>query len=662
MKKIHLYLLVFIANIFLFACTDTPKTPTNWQLASPNGKIVVTVALESNEQASKLTYKVRCVHQQDTFMVIKPSELGIIRSDGDFHKNLTFKQASEIKTIDEKYEMLTGKRLKNRNNANEITISLQNAEQKDIDLVFRAYDDGIAFRYIFPGETNDSLHIENELTQFVLPTPGYAWIQPYDTLATWSPAYEYGYVKDIKIGAPPPMTTGWSFPALFFSHNNWILLTEAAVYENYCGSHLAAQCDSGVYNIEFPHEWENYGLGKSKPASRLPWKTPWRVAMVSKQLGDIVESNLVHHLARPNTLNDISWIEPGISSWSWWGDHESGKDFEKLKNYVDLADTMNWKYSLVDADWHIMEGGTLEELANYADEKNVGLLIWYNSAGPHTKVMNAGPRDLMHDAETRRKELKRISDMGIKGIKVDFFQSDKQQIMKLYLDIAKDAADNHLVLNTHGCTIPRGWARTFPNFITMEGVRGGELYGWEGFAAQAVWLNTVYPFTRNVIGSMDYTPVIFSDYKEGNEHLTSFAHELALSVIFESGIQHFADRIAGYAALPDKVNQFLKNVPVTWDDTYFVSGFPGESVVLARKKEDTYYIAGIQSKMMMQNLEVRFPFLPNGNHTMHLISDGENNRSFQFDSLQISNESVVIVKLLEAGGFAGTITKDKTQE
>ena len=252
------------------------------------------------------------------------------------------------------------------------------------------------------------------------------------------------------------MTTGWGFPGLFQIKDTWVLISESGVYENYCGSHLKALAESGEYRIEFPWQWENYGLGATQPTSTLPWMMPWRFILVSQELGDIVESSIVDDLAEPNRLDNISWIKPGRASWSWWGDHESPFDYQKLKDYVNFAAEMGWEYSLVDAGWHEMNSGNIEQLVEYANSKNVGILLWYNSGGPHTRVMDAGPRDRMYDPEVRKAEFKKISQLGVKGVKVDFFQSEKQDIMKLYLDIARDAAEYNIVLNTHGCTVPRG--------------------------------------------------------------------------------------------------------------------------------------------------------------------------------------------------------------
>jgi len=318
---------------------------------------------------------------------------------------------------------------------------------------------------------------------------------------------------------------------------------------------------------------------------------------------------------------------------------------------------MGWKYSLVDADWNTMEGGTLEELADYANSKGVGLTIWYNSGGPHSKVMDAGPRDLMFDPQIRDKEMQRISKMGIKGGKIDFFQGEKPVIMKIYQDIARDAAKYHLLLDTHGSTIPRGWTRTYPNFVTMEGVRGAELYGYWKFPEEAFKLNTTYPFTRNVLGPMDYTPVTFSDYSPETKHLTTNAHELALSVVFESGIQHFADKWESYEAQPEAVIDFLKTVPVTWDDTKFIDGYPGKFAVLARKKGDIWYVAGNTGEEQGRKVTFIPDFLDNGNYSVQIFKDGNTTRTFSIDTIAYATGDDLTVDMARYGGFTMVFTK-----
>lgn len=645
---------IFLA-ILLFAVFASCSKKNSWTIYSPQGNIKVQLTQQANGQMS---YSV-CILKENSYVsAVKPSLLGIVRDDTRFVDTLKVTGKEVTNNRVHAYALLKGKRLKNRVFSNQLILKIVNKDNRPLELIFEVFDEGVGFKYRFPDKSAAIHKVSNELTEFALSTEGFAWIQPYDTLNTWSPAYEYGYEPKMKIGTKPPLSTGWGFPALFESNGTWLLLTETGLDETYCGSHLSANCANGIYRVEYPYEWENYGMWDAEPKNSLPWETPWRLIIIGNQPGDIIESNLVQHLAEPQRLSNTEWIKPGISSWNWWGDHSGGWKFNSLKDHIDLSAEMGWQYSLVDAEWQNMQGGTLEQLSAYAIQKGVKLCIWYNSGGPHSRVMDALPRDLMHIPEIRRAEMKRISKMGIKGIKVDFFQGDKQGTIQYYIDIIQDAAEYELLVITHGCTIPRGWDRTFPNLISMEAVRGGELYSWHEYPAQAVWQNTILPFTRNVLGSMDFTPVSFSDYSPEIKHVTTNAHELALSVIFESGIQHFADRAESFRAQPQPVLNFLKNIPVTWDNTHFLDGYPGEHVILAREHEDVLYLAGINGTLGRKTSTVKLPMLKEGKqYYVEIIKDGVTSREFTFDSFILKPNDSIEVAMEAAGGFTAKITE-----
>ncbi len=641
------------------ACNN--ETEKTWVIESPDGSISVTISTGGIENfhgiSAPLSYSVEITGEGEKLTAIKPSPLGIIREDEDFSKNLTLVKASGPANFDEEYYMISGKRSLRRNHYNRFSLTFRNDNNALLEVIFRLYNDGVAFSYRFPEKSDNSYRVLRELTGFHIPVPGEAWKQPYDTLGIWSPAYEYGYEPVQAIGDYPPMSTGWGFPVLFHTNDVWVFVSETAVYDEYCGSHLAAEASDGKYKLQFPHDWENYGIGDVHPVSSLPWQTPWRFIVVGRTLAPIVETTLPHDLARPVALEDISWINPGIASWSWWSDHSSSYFYEPLKQYVDLAAEMNWPYSLVDAGWHMMSGGTVEELIEYANSKDVGINLWYNSGGNHTRVMDAGPRDLMHKREIRRKEFERISRLGVKGVKIDFFQSEKQNMIQLYLDILRDAADFQIMVNFHGCTFPKGWERTYPNLLTMEGVRGAELYSYPGFPPTAPYLNCIYPFTRNVMGSMDYTPVTFTNFSPQSIRQTTWAHELALSVIFESALQHFADNISGFRQQPAKVLDFLRNVPTVWDNTWFVDGYPGKLAVLFRQKDGVYYLGGINGEMEPKDVTFTLRHLPEGNYILSLIADGEHKEDYKIKELTVNRETPVTLHMLPAGGFAAQITR-----
>jgi len=355
----------------------------------------------------------------------------------------------------------------------------------------------------------------------------------------------------------------------------------------------------------------------------------------------------------PENLMDMSWVRPGRASWSWWSEPASPRNFNALKRYVDLAAEMGWEYSLVDANWDLMEGGNVEQLIRYANSKNVGILLWYNSGGPHN-IVTERPRDIMNDPVIRKEEFKRISSLGVKGVKVDFFQSDKPDMMKLYLDILKDAAENEIMVNFHGCTLPRGWNRTWPNLVSMEAVRGAENYQFDSlYPEKAVWHNTILPFTRNVVGSMDYTPVTFTNQKY--PHQTTLAHELSLSVVFESGILHLADRTEAYNSLPEEPKTFLKNVPVVWDETKLLAGEPGKYCIMSRRNGKTWYIAGINGTAKDGLWELELSRLENHGTSAEIITDGSDGTQLVSETRSIESGDKLIVKILPNGGFVAVL-------
>lgn len=335
-------------------------------------------------------------------------------------------------------------------------------------------------------------------------------------------------------------------------------------------------------------------------------------------------------------------------------------DYAKLVPFVDAAAKFHWPYSTIDLGWDHMTGGDIRQLAAYAAQKNVGLLVWYNSAGQHNRVPDAGPRDILNDPLRRDAEFARLAALGVKGIKVDFMQSDKQFVIGLYHDILRDAARHHLVVDFHGATVPRGWERTYPNLLTMEAVRGAEQYWDQDFAENAQTTDTIYVFTRNAIGPMDYTPGIFTDPGPTNPklvpHLTTNAHELALLVVFQSGLQHVVDSAASLMRQPDFVQDYLTGLPTAWDETRVLMGAPGELAVLARRAGPTWYLAGINGLKTPQAIKVPLAFLGPGEYALSLITDGAAPREFMHAARPARAGDTLDLALAARGGFAARLT------
>ena len=658
-KKITCALLCALPllTVTIKAAEDT-KSSAKLSLSSPDKNVTVNLKLENGN----LTYNVTRDHKT----IVDWSTLAINLQDQSFNKNLRLKNVDPVTDWRDDYHMISGKRAHNIAHAKEQVFHFINNQGAALDVIVRALDKGFAFRYRIPRADLVPYTVTEELTGFAIPK-GKAWIEPYDELQRWGPSHEVGYEVGVNTGATSPKKTGWAFPALFEVGSTWLLLSESAMDERYVSSHLKAQPTNRTYQLEFPWENENYGFGATTPSGTGTVLTPWRVGILG-ELKDIVESNLINDLARPAIKGDFSWVKPGRVSWSWWGDMASPSHAPTLRHYIDFAAEMGWEYALIDCGWHEMREGNIEGIIDYAKQKNVGIFLWYNSSGPYTRVLDCGPIDRLHTHERRIKEFTQLKAWGVKGIKVDFFQSDKQHIMAYYEGLAKDAADFGLILNTHSSTIPRGWVRTYPNYLSTEAVKGAEQYPVADFTNKASKWNATLPFTRNVIGPMDYTPTTFSDRGTGLStvpatalkdtsnalRLTTNAHELALAVGFESGVQHLADRPLSYKSQPASVIQYLKDLPVTWDDIYFINGYPGKAFVAARRKGNEYWIAGINGPNA-EKLALDFSFLPAGEYQLELLADGKTARSFAISNRAINRTTKISVPVLDHGGFAARV-------
>ena len=488
------------------------------------------------------------------------------------------------------YQMLTGKRLVCNNEGNEYVATLG----EGVKMVLRLYNDGIAFRYDYPEAWTGS-----DPTVFRIPEGTRRWMQQ------WTDAYEGFFPLSTTYKVKPvPSFSGiskseegynnrWGYPALLEPHDGvFVLLSEANIERGQSASCLYN--DKELYKVVPAERLEN-NASPSHPTFS-PFHTPWRVAIIGS-LADIVESTLITDVSNPCQLEDTSWIKPGVVSWVYWAYNHGSNDYSIIKKYVDMAATLHLPYVLIDAEWDQMdqlasnEGKTIEDAIAYAKEKGVKPMIWYNSSVGWVDGAPT-PKYRLNKPEDREKEFAWCEKLGVAGVKIDFFSGDNQMNMDYCLDLLESAARHHLLVNFHGATIPRGWQRTWPNLMSTEGVYGAEWYNnVPTFTAKAAAHNATLPFTRNVIGPMDYTPCAFSDSQ--HPHITTHAHELALTVLFESGLQHLADKPESFLAQPQEVQDFLSHLPSVWDETRFVSGYPGESVVIARRSGSTWYIAGI---------------------------------------------------------------------
>ncbi len=613
----------------------------DWSITSPSGSIALRLTCDGD---GRLRYDVVC----DGVTIVAAGRLGLVTARDDLTAGLTPVAASAPVRIDDHFSLPHGKRRSSTAIMTERTVRLSGRRGTPIEIVMRAADDGVAFRY--RATATAPTVVTEEITDFRFAAAGRAWLQQLQPPGHAEPAYEEVFTNGTPLDGPGPHT-GWFFPALFEIGGRWVLLSEADADAGYTLSQLAGPHDR-TYRIAFPHPDEGLGVGAAQPTVSGDWQTPWRVIITGSSPDRVFESDLVRHLSRPSRLTDTSWIRPGRVAWSWWSDHDSPRSIATQRGYVEFAAEMGWEHVLIDANWNLLPEQQIVDLVAHAAARGVGVFLWYNSGGPNNAVTEQ-PRDRMYEAAARRSELAKLADWGVAGVKVDFFHSDKQAGVRLYHDILEEAAAHRVMVNFHGCTIPRGWDRTWPHLMTMEGVRGAEQYSFrESFPSEAPALNTIFPFTRNVPGSMDYTPVTFSDARY--PHLTTNAHELALSVVFESALQHLADSAASYRAQPAAVVDHLRSVPAVWDDTRWLDGEPGTHVVVARRLGATWWVAGINGGSEARAVSVVLPDAV-GVRDLVLIADGAGPRDFAITDQAIAAARFAVT-MAPRGGFAARFT------
>lgn len=628
--------------VVISACTDK----SNLSVLSPGGDIRVTVNTGSDG------FALYSVYYRDT-AVIENGRLGLIRSDGDFSTGLILESVSDLKSVNESYTLSHGKTREAEYKAMRRTYNFRGNSGESMDIIFQVSDDGVAFCYSFPGLFEDIRTITGETSSFSFATGTTAWIQPRAAAKSgWNqtnPSYEEHYLAEVSLEKIAPDSNGYVFPALFRTANCWVNLTESWPDRNYCGSHLSKGDRANEMVIAFPEPSEGYTGGAVYPQSTLPWTTPWRIITMGGTPGVIVESTHGTDLAKAPAGDDFSYVKPGRAAWSWALMKDQSVNFEVQKEFISYAAEMCWEYCLIDVNWDTTIGWEkIAELARMAARKNVGLILWYNSAGDWNTVPYH-PKDKLLTHESRIKEFARLEALGIKGIKVDFFGGDGQSMMDYYQDLLADAHKYHLVVNCHGSTLPRGLHRTWPNLVSMEAVRGLEFATFDQESADRVPSKaTTLAFTRNAFDPMDFTPVCFTEY-DNFERVTGNGAELAMAVMFLSGVQHYAETPRGMSAMPDYVKDMMRDIPVAWDETRFIDGYPGRYLVIARRSGTSWYVAGINAEKKTREISLPLPFISNSDGI--IITENDTLRSFRKELAIIdpSGNSRIIIE--PNGGF-----------
>ena len=594
----------------------------NKQITSPDGKLVVTVADMDGRPSYSVSY--------DNVLFLKPSPLGMIANIGDFSSGMSLEKNVSTNKIDETYELASIKQSKVRYVANEAVFSFTQQGKTIYDVIFRISNNDVAFKYkMYPQGETLSCVVKQEVTGFVFPDGTTTFLcpqsKPMGGFARTSPSYETSYTAD-DVAGKNGWGEGYTFPCLFRNGDNgWVLVSETGVNGGYCASRLLGH-KGGVYTIGFPQEGEANGNGTVSPGIALPGETPWRTITVGKTLAPIVETTVPFDVVKPLYPAKGEYTY-GRGSWSWIIGMDGSTNYKEQLRYIDFSAAMGYQSVLVDALWDKQIGrDKIEELAKYGKNKGVALYLWYNSNGYWNDAPQT-PRGIMDNAIARRKEMKWMQSIGIRGIKVDFFGGDKQMTMQLYEDILSDANEYGLLVIFHGCTLPRGWERMYPNFASSEAVLASEnLHFSQGSCDNEAFNATLHPFIRNTVGSMDLGGSALNKYynadnaPRGSRRVTSDVYALATAVLFQSPVQHFALAPNNLTDAPSWAIDFMKEVPTAWDEVRFIDGYPGKYVILARRHGDKWYIAGVNAQKETLKLKVNLPMFSNG-EKVRLFSD-----------------------------------------
>ncbi len=609
------------------------------EVSSPNGKNKVVVVKDAD---GGFYYSVTA---GDT-VVIENSKLGMQLKEGDLSKGLSLKDGSIKKdNIAETFQIITGPTLDPNCKCSELRFTLENGDGS-FDFVIRAFDDGVAYKYenVSAGGA-DTVTVTDEKSEYMLPENTTTW--GYDPTGT----YEGEYVKrsytllektDRKLSTPMLANKG----------KFWMVFTEAGVFNNngdFCASALVTPAGSASLGWHFGVDRDNNNkavLGElGRPGhfditsikTRNGFATPWRVAIISDDLETLALSTIVPALnpdPDPELYSDISWIKPGRVAWSWWAEGDDQGKYDKHKEYVDFAAENGWEYVCMDAGWREFEN-RLPEICSYAKDKGVGIFVWVNYLD-------------MVDEDKMDELFSRWSAAGAVGLKTDYFESDAQNVLNVMENAAKCAAKYKLMILYHGCVIPYGESRTYPNILTTEAVQGEENHKWSD--KPTITNSLLYPFVRNVCGSMDYTPI--ATRITANDSTTAFG--LAMTVVYESGLQHLAYAASAYKTYTGL--SFLNNLKVKWHESKLIEGYPGEYVTFARRSGEEWFIGAMTAES--RECKVPLDFLDGGEYNAYIYADNEDGTDLVVTEQKVTKRDTLdLGTLLDRGGAAVLITR-----
>ena len=635
---------------YAFALLASQALAQSITVTGPNTRLKVDLAVNGGIPMYSVSY--------DGKTILEKSPLGFIANSGNFSQGMSL-IGQETSQINKTYTQDRIKRSVVNYAANELTVRLQNTNKQPVNIVFRVSNNDVAFRYEIPKSSETgSMVINEEKTGFDFPEYTTTFLTPQsDAMIGWKrtkPSYEEEYTPDAPMNTRSQYGHGYTFPGLFrIGNDGWALVSETGVDSKFCASRLSDATPEGLYTIAYPMPEENNGNGTSAPGIALPGVTPWRTITVGNNLKPIVETTVPWDVVEPRYESEHTY-QFGRGTWSWILWQDGSINFDDQIRYINLAAAMGYEFFLIDNWWDKNIGHKrMEELARYAQSKNVSPIVWYSSSG-YWNDIEQSPTNIMDNPITRKREMKWLQKIGAKGIKVDFFGGDKQETMRLYEAILSDADDHGLMVIFHGCTLPRGWERMYPNYVGSEAVLASEnLIFNQHFNDNEAFNACLHPFIRNAVGSMEFGGTFLNKrYNRTNDggtiRRTSDVFQLATAVLFQNPIQNFALAPNNLTDAPEVALDFMKQIPTTWDETVFIDGYPGKYAVLARRHGNRWYIAGINAQKEPLKLSLNLPMLNNGDVVV-TYTDGKQGEP-QRKELSVKTATSVPVTIQPNGG------------
>lgn len=635
---------------YAFALLVSQALAQSITVTGPDTRLKVDLAVNGGIPMYSVSY--------DGKTILEKSPLGFIANTGNFSQGMSL-IGQETSQINKTYTQDRIKRSVVNYAANELTVRLQNTNKQPVNIVFRVSNNDVAFRYEIPKSSETgSMVINEEKTGFDFPEYTTTFLTPQsDAMIGWKrtkPSYEEEYTPDAPMNTRSQYGHGYTFPGLFrIGNDGWALVSETGVDSKFCASRLSDATPEGLYTIAYPMPEENNGNGTSAPGIALPGVTPWRTITVSNNLKPIVETTVPWDVVEPRYESEHTY-QFGRGTWSWILWQDGSINFDDQIRYINLAAAMGYEFFLIDNWWDKNIGHKrMEELARYAQSKNVSPIVWYSSSG-YWNDIEQSPTNIMDNPITRKREMKWLQKIGAKGIKVDFFGGDKQETMRLYEAILSDADDHGLMVIFHGCTLPRGWERMYPNYVGSEAVLASEnLIFNQHFNDNEAFNACLHPFIRNAVGSMEFGGTFLNKrYNRTNDggttRRTSDVFQLATAVLFQNPIQNFALAPNNLTDAPEVALDFMKQIPTTWDETVFIDGYPGKYAVLARRHGNRWYIAGINAQKEPLKLSLNLPMLNNGDVVV-TYTDGKQGEP-QRKELSVKTATSVPVTIQPNGG------------